>query len=999
MLNGSGQDYALAVASDAAGNTYVAGLTYSPDFAVTPGAAQTKFGQTSDAWVAKLAPDGRRIWSTYLGGILDDWATGVAVDGAGNVWVTGYTRSPDFPLVKPVQTVYNNGATDDYDAFVAKISADGSAVLYSTFLGSDLDDGGNGIALDRAGNAYVAITGTTTRFPGAGAFAAGQRGILVTKLDSQGALQWTTFHPNASASGIVLDAQGAIYVSGSASPVVAARPAKMFGAQGSGYAIVFKLSPDGSQKIFETGLGGSASASAAGVAVNAAGEVFIAGTTTSVDFPLMKAMQTSPGARPLWKSTDAGATWAPFDDLPFAIPGAMAVDPSSPQTVYMAAADLGVFKSIDGGAHWTRSNNGITAAPSVSLLTIDASHPQTLYAAAGAQVYRSLDGAATWSAIDTAPALVTQIVVDSQNSSTVYEVARDLRRSLDGGATWAKVAFPGPGAVRTFAVDPRVSGLLYAASSPVFCGFFCTGNQPGYLYRSVDGGATWIQVEPASALSGFTVDASTNPATVYLGLALRTMDGGVTWQAVRAPFDVTTVYQLAIDPSGTLYVPVAAAGLYVSRDHGVTWTVTGTPTPQLTPGGRGAGVNLLTALGSSGVLIAELNQIATAGFISKLSADGATLEFSTYLRAHATPEFVPLVSAEPVALSGQNWIAGIALDPMGNIVVAGGARGADLPVANAAQAHAGMADAFAAKLTGDGSALLYSTYFGGTQDDGALAVASDAQGNVIAAGQTWSGDFPLFGSVPQPTGVGEAFVVKLGAAVPAIDAVVNGASFQPGISPGAWVTIRGTNLSDTTRVWTADDIVGGRLPVSLDGVSVTIGGKPAYIEYVSPKQINVQAPSDVAPGTVDVMVTNNGRVSAPAKAQMQLVAPAFFMDGATAFAAASRLPDYALIADPAVVTGAVAAKPGDLVVLWGTGFSAPGVPAGVVVGDPIPVAIPNVTVGGVAVPVVGASMTIGFAGVSQITIRLPADVATGAVSVQGSVIGVQTPAAKLWIQK
>ncbi|MGH9811192.1 MAG: SBBP repeat-containing protein, partial [Terriglobia bacterium] len=82
VLGGSGQDYATAVTSDAQGNVYVAGLTYSPDFPVTAGAAQTKFGGTRDAFVAKLAPDGSRIWCTYLGGILDDWASGIALDRA-----------------------------------------------------------------------------------------------------------------------------------------------------------------------------------------------------------------------------------------------------------------------------------------------------------------------------------------------------------------------------------------------------------------------------------------------------------------------------------------------------------------------------------------------------------------------------------------------------------------------------------------------------------------------------------------------------------------------------------------------------------------------------------------------------------------------------------------------------------------------------------------------------------------------------------------------------
>src|ERR1035437_3168162 len=103
VLGGAGQDYAASVATDSKGNIYVAGLTYSPDFPVTPGALQTKIGSvgTSDAFVAKFAPDGTLLWSTFLGGSGDDWATSVAVDAAGNVLVTGWTRSANFPLLHP----------------------------------------------------------------------------------------------------------------------------------------------------------------------------------------------------------------------------------------------------------------------------------------------------------------------------------------------------------------------------------------------------------------------------------------------------------------------------------------------------------------------------------------------------------------------------------------------------------------------------------------------------------------------------------------------------------------------------------------------------------------------------------------------------------------------------------------------------------------------------------------------------------------------------------
>jgi len=225
--------------------------------------------------------------------------------------------------------------------------------------------------------------------------------------------------------------------------------------------------------------------------------------------------------------------------------------------------------------------------------------------------------------------------------------------------------------------------------------------------------------------------------------------------------------------------------------------------------------------------------------------------------------------------------------------------------------------------------------------------------------------------------------------------VVNGASFQPGIEAGSWVTIRGTNLASTNpgRTWRADEVVNGNLPTSLDGVSVTIDGKPAFVDYISPTQLNVQAPSDATVGAVSVVVTNNGAASAPATAQLQPFAPAFFQYPGTSYAIASRLPDYAAVADPSAVPGAVAAKPGDLVVLWGTGFGATNPPtlAGVVVsGAPAAATAPTLTVGGVAVQVVDTVLTAGSAGLYQVTIQIPEAAPAGAAALHASVGGAGT---------
>lgn len=1002
ILNGSGQDFALAVTSDAQGNAYVAGLTYSPDFRVTPGAFQTKFGGTCDAFVAKFGPDGKLIWSTYLGGILDDWATGVAVDGAGNVLVTGWTRSGNFPLLHPVKSTLDSFNHDDYDAFVAKFDSNGTKLIYSTFLGGIGDDGAAGIATDAAGNAYVAVSvQSAAGFPGT-PNAPNQFGIVVSKLDPQGAVIFSIYHASGTAAGLALDVAGNIYVAGTRSGDIPSSAAQNFGTSGRAQAMVYKLSADGTRKIFETTLGGSVRAEGTAIAVNAAGEVYMAGTTASVDFPLAHPFQSTPGARPLWRSADSGATWLPLDDLPFALPQKMVVDPSNPRTYYMATGDLGVFKSVDGGNTWAPSNNGI-AETDVRTLAIDPVHPQTLYAVASSPyvsttqyaVYKSVDGANHWSLIDFPKNLPTQIAIDPVNPNIIYEVSISIRKSIDGGASWKAVPFTS--SVQSLALDPRVSGTIYVVTATVYCGIFCGSSQSPGFFRSVDGGDTWTQGSlptPANLM----VDGFANPAILYDGLKARSADGGVTWTALPLP-PFGGPNAVAIDSGGNLYVSESGTNAnYISRDHGQTWSLTGTFLSSGNGSSYGPGLSAIVPVGSAGTLVVTVGQVSTSGFVSKLSADGSRLLYSTFLRSHASTEAFTVYAAEPAAFWNENWISAIAVDASGNATVAGGMRGTDLPVAGPSVANAGGADAFVATLAADGSRLNYSTYFGGSRDDSALAGALDAQGNIILAGGTWSPDFPIPGGVPLPTGYSEVFVTKIAPpGAPRITGVVNGASFQAGIEAGSWVTIQGSGLANTFpgRTWRDEEVVDGKLPTVLDGVSVTINGKAAFVYYISPGQINVQAPSDSAVGPVSVVVTNNGIASAPATAQLQAAAPAFFTYLATGNVIASRVGDYALLGDPSVMPGVVAAKPGELVILWGTGFGPtnPAAPAGsAVVGAPVVVTAPTVTVGGVQAVVISTVLTTGDAGLYQVTIQVPANVPSGPAVLQAAVGGVQTQA-------
>jgi uncharacterized protein (TIGR03437 family) len=234
-----------------------------------------------------------------------------------------------------------------------------------------------------------------------------------------------------------------------------------------------------------------------------------------------------------------------------------------------------------------------------------------------------------------------------------------------------------------------------------------------------------------------------------------------------------------------------------------------------------------------------------------------------------------------------------------------------------------------------------------------------------------------------------------GGSGPTIDSngVVNGASFQPGLTPNAWVTITGNNLASTTDTWDKA-IVNNQLPNTLDGVSVSIGGQPAYVYFISQKQINVVAPN-VAVGPVQVTVTNNGSSSAAVTANSAQYGPAFFL-WASKYPVATRQDGSLAVKNGTFSTTTVAAKPGDVLILWGTGFGLanPVAPVGV----PLPsdklysTASPvSVTINGAQVQVFGAALAPGFAALYQVAIQVPSDTPDGDYPIVATVNGAQSP--------
>jgi hypothetical protein len=293
---GSGNDYANGIAVDAAGNAYVTGATYSTNFPATAGVFQTALRTGSeDTFVMKLEPGGTAlVYSTYLGGNGKDSGLSIAVDAIGNAYVTGFTDSTNFPATAGAFQTRSRGFED---AFVTKLNSNGTALLYSSYLGGNGTDAGQGIAIDSAGNAYVTGTTFSTNFPTtAGAFqtapGAGFYDAFVAKLSPTGAaLVYSTYLGGGydAGTGIAVDVEGSAYVTGttdsaSGFPITAGAFQTTYGG-GDGDAFVTKLNAAGTALIYSTFLGGSGYDFGYGIAVDTAGYAYVTGFAGSTNFP------------------------------------------------------------------------------------------------------------------------------------------------------------------------------------------------------------------------------------------------------------------------------------------------------------------------------------------------------------------------------------------------------------------------------------------------------------------------------------------------------------------------------------------------------------------------------------------------------------------------------------------------------------------------------------------------------------------------------------------
>jgi hypothetical protein len=302
FFGGSNVDHAWGIATDTIGNAYITGQTQSNNFPLLNAVQPQYGGGLFDAFAAKFSPTGSQlIYSTYLGGNggqLGDIGYGVATDLQGNTYVTGRTDSANFPVANAYQPSIRGSA----NAFVTKLSSNGAAFLYSTYLGGSVFDHGYSIAADTQGNAFVTGETSSPDFPLMNPYQptlSGVYDVFVTKMNSTGsALTYSTFLGGSMTEtgyGVAVNGVGETYVTGTTQssnfPVSSAVQGTFGGVED---AFAFKLGATGSDLIYSTFLGGSQPDTGNGIAVDGLQNAYLIGVTASTDFPTLNAYQPNP---------------------------------------------------------------------------------------------------------------------------------------------------------------------------------------------------------------------------------------------------------------------------------------------------------------------------------------------------------------------------------------------------------------------------------------------------------------------------------------------------------------------------------------------------------------------------------------------------------------------------------------------------------------------------------------------------------------------------------
>ena len=725
------------------------------------------------------------IYSTSLGGSGTDSANAVALDDAGNAYITGETTSINFPLVNAFQPGLKTSSPVFVfsDAFVSKLNPPGTALLYSTYLGGGRVDIANGIAVDAGGSAYVTGATASNDFPTtAGTFQpkpSNSGDAFITKLSPGGnTLAFSTFLGGSilpgfkviptlgtAGRGIAVDREGSAYVTGYtfSENFPLKKPVQGLFNMGSPFggdcqrfniiptiedAFVTKLDPSGAKLVYSTYLGGTNTDEAYGIALDSTGSAYITGATCSPDFPASSGIADANSAAFLVKVSPSGKKFVyarRFGGRGFDSGNAVAVDLDGnayvagktdsddfPTTPFAFQARLGgsvLYETTDGGAAW-RSIAGFSNSPA-SAVAIDTTNPLRVFVGflgrwSEPGLLVSTDGGSSWGNTGQPfPSNFTwAVAIDPKNPSIIYT---DLYKSTDGGMSWRLMSFPlgGPIGPARLLIDPVTTSTVYLIALGGLGGDVVF---PPRFFKTTDGGNTWSVVrkgtsafEPTSAV----LDPK-NPSTLYAINAdlYKSTDGGNTW---RVPYEgFRGFFKLAIDPvnTSTLYLCNASGSLFKTTDAGISFTDLGN---------LGVRINeLLVDPINTTTVYAATGTAGDGGGVFK-STDGGKSWNATGLIAAA--------------------VNALAIDPLNPSRVF---AGVDIDI-----------DSFVVKSNAAGSALIYATYLGSRSPDFAAGIGVDAVGSAYVTGRTFSDRFPTKDALQEakPSGLFDpaTFVTKVDA--------------------------------------------------------------------------------------------------------------------------------------------------------------------------------------------------------------------------------------------